>query len=107
MRNLLLIGLGLLVFAGVSYFRYENIHMSSRRLAEASRDLCYASRGIDLNTASDVSEADREECTRPMAVYAEGENGRYLSAGLQGLVAALIVVGLALLLLRRRGQAAA
>ena len=102
MKRILLIALAVLAFAAVAYFRYDSIHLSALRLAEASRDLCYTSRGYDLNALAAAPPDVVSECTQPMADYSAGENGRYLWAGLEGLAAAFAVVTLGLLVMRRR-----
>jgi hypothetical protein len=105
-KRVLLLILGLLVFASVSYFRYDSIHESALRLAEANRDMCYGARGYhDAFSAAPPEVVS--ECTQSMADYSAGENARYLRAGLEGLAAALVVGGLGWLLMRRRQAAPA
>lgn len=96
--------IALAVFILVAYFSYEGIQGSAFRQAEAARDLCYARAGYAPGAFGNAPPGVVEECTRSMGEYRAGENGRYFSAGLLGLMAALIVAGALMLFLRRRSQ---
>jgi hypothetical protein len=100
----LIVLLGLLVFAGTAYFRHESINGSAFRLAEARRDMCYAAQGYSLDNAGAIPASVAEQCGQGFREYRDGENSRYLTAGLQGLVAGLLVIGLLSLFLRRAGR---
>lgn len=103
MKRALLILVALLVFAGTAYYRNESLHDSAFRRAEAIRDLCYNSQGYSLDNAGAIPDSVAHQCGQGFRDYSAGENGRYLSAGLAGLAAALVVLALGWLLLRRRG----
>lgn len=101
-RYALLAALAVAIFLGAGYYRAESLHDSSFRQAEAARDLCYLQRGYDPRSIGSAPMPVVSECTRSMADYRAGENGRYLSAALFAAAIAAVVVGAAALLLRRR-----
>lgn len=101
-KHVLLAALAVAVFVGAGYYRLESLEESSFRYAEAARNLCYAQRGYDPRYIGSAPMPVVTECTRSMADYRAGENGRYLSAALLAAAIAAIVVGAVALILRRR-----
>jgi len=105
MKTVLLTLVGLGLFCGVGYYWAESSLQSSFQLASAARDSCYAAKGYDLNASGDIPPEVSAECTQSFRTHEEGENQRYMVAGLIGLIAAGIGIALLGFLLRRKEPA--
>lgn len=89
------------LFLGVGGYTLASLDEKSLRLAETSRDVCYARRGIDSRRAPPVASEATAACARPMRDYESRRLWRFAFAAAVGATCAFLVTG-GLLILRRR-----
>ena len=103
MKRVLPALVGLMIFLGVGYYWAYDSQEASSRLASASVDACYASRGYaDQIGSGTIPDEVVNTCTDAWRVHEEGRISRLLIAAAIGLVAGGIAMVLLGLLLRGR-----
>ena len=99
--------IALAICVGIALLLYENMRSSAMRLAETSRDLCYAQQGYDLVNSPSIPDTVVNSCGQGFRDYSAGETMRYVKAGAAGLAGGGLFLVLAWFLMFRRREPAA
>lgn len=106
MKKLVVAIIALAIFAGVGLLTASQLGDNAFRLAESERDLCYANQGYSVLSGPPIPDEVRNQCTRPILTYEDGETMRLVYGGLAGLVVAGIFLLIAWFLMFRRREPA-
>jgi hypothetical protein len=104
MKKLVVAIVALAIFAGVGLLTASQLGDNALRLAEAERDVCYASQGYFVRSGQTIPDEVRNQCTQPIRTYEDGVTMRLVYGGLAGLAVAAIFLVLAWFLMFRRRQ---
>lgn len=105
MKKLVVAIIALAIFTGVGWLVASQLNDNAWRLAESTRDACYASQGYFLGTGQAIPDAVRNQCTQSILDYENGRTMHLVYGGLAGLAAAAIFLLIAwFLMFRRREQ---
>ena len=103
--RILLAVLTLAIFLGAGGYTLVSLNEKSFRLAEVSRDACYARYAIALSGGPTAPEPVMRQCNQPLRDYEAGKLWRYGFAAAAGATAAALIVG-GIVILRRAAAAA-
>jgi hypothetical protein len=92
------------IFAAITFLLAGQLGDNALRVAEGTRDTCYASQGYFLGTGQEIPDAVRTQCTQPILDYERGVVMRLVYGGLAGLAAAAIFLLIARFLFFRRRE---
>ena len=106
MKKLVVAIVALAIFAGVGLLTASQLGDNALRLAESERDLCYASQGYVVGSGQTIPAEVRDQCTRSILAYEDGETMRLIYGGLVGLAVAAIFLLIAWFLMFRRREPA-
>lgn len=104
-KKLLVAIVAFVIFAAVTFLVAGQLGDNALRVAEGTRDACYAGQGYFLGTGQEIPDEVRTQCTQSISDYERGVVMRLVYGGLAGLAAAAVLLLIAwFLMFRRREQ---